>query len=198
MFTSEEVFIPFEIESSKLRHVTVQLYTAGALICTHESSVPFEHEVCVANPWVRTQLLRSEVARLLHAEPLDVEAAALLMARCTQDTSDVGAWLTKRLAVALDSSSACLPMIRQELVRARSTAYDDEYDCLVPPCMRAFSQEARAFSSGERPHPVSLGDLGSPHRPHNPHSPHSPPFDDNEVPGRPPMLERAETWANGL
>lgn len=178
MFTSEEVFIPFEIESSKLRHVTLQLYAAGKLICTHESSVPFEREVRVVNPWVRTQLLRSEVTRLLHAEPLDVEAAALLMARCTQDTSDVGAWLTKRLAVAMDSSSECLPLIRQELARARSTAYDDESDWLVPPCMRAFSQEARAFT------PVGDRDSSM--------------FDDIEGPGMPPMLRRAETWANGV
>jgi hypothetical protein len=195
MFTSEEVFVPFEIDSNQLRFVTAQLYAGRKLIVTHESAVPFEQGRPVPNSWVGTQLLRAEVARLLHAEPLDVEAASLLLERCAQDSSHVGAWLTKRLTVALEGSGDRLPILRQELTRARSTAYDDESDWLVPPCMRAFSHEARASS-----HDAFALHQNTPRSPRS--SVRLPTFDDLDdlddldVPALPPMLQRAETQAN--
>jgi uncharacterized protein YegL len=171
VFTSEEVHIPFLVGPSS-RYVTVQLYGAGKLLCTEDVAVPFNDEPPVVNHVVRSQLLRADVARLLHSEPLDTEMASVLMAKCVEDRSDVGLWLTKRLVAALESSSQKLPSLRQELVRARSTAYDNEHDWLVPACMRTFSQEAQEFAGG---HPTS--------------------FDDIDAPGIPPLLCRQQTWA---
>lgn len=177
MFTSEEVHIPFVI-GSPARFVTAQLYAAGKLLCTQDASVPLEQGLPQPTHHVQSQLLRADVARLLHTEPLDAAKAAVLMVQCVEDRSDVGVWLTKRLVAALESSRS-LPSLRQELVRARSTSYDDGNDWLVPACMRTFSQEAQEFVAGRQPSPPDLH------------------FDELEGPGVPPLLHRAETWAGG-
>jgi hypothetical protein len=179
MFTGEEVHIPFAI-GAPARYVAVQVYAAGKLLCTNDAPVPPESGPPHPNHGIKSQLLRADVARLLHTEPLDTDKAATLMTQCVEDRSDVGVWLTKRLAAALESVES-LPSLRQELVRARSTAYDDGNDWLVPTCMRTFSQEAQEFAVGRQPP--------------------SPPglrFDELEGPGAPPLLHRAETWAGGV
>jgi hypothetical protein len=145
VFTGEEVFIPFVVDSAKMRFVSAQVYAVGAHLHTVEFDIPFHGEKRL-NPSVKTQLLRGEVARLLHDEPVNVQLAHELRARCADDLSPVGVWMTKRLDAAIEGCFDGLPVLQQELTRARSMAYADPDDWLVPACMRAFSQEAQGFS----------------------------------------------------
>jgi hypothetical protein len=148
LFTSEEVCIPFVVDAKKLRFVSAQVYAAGVHLQTVEVDIPFMGEK-QPNAAVKTQLLRGEVARLLHDEPINMQLAHALRARCADDLSPVGVWMAKRLDDVILGSVDSLPSLQQELTRARSMAYADPGDWMVPACMRAFSQEAQDFATAE-------------------------------------------------
>ncbi len=147
LFVAEDVYIPFQVDSSQLRFVTAQLYASGGLIETHEAPLPI-HSAAVgtANSQVKTQLLRGDIARFLHQDPIDEAWGAVLLAMCADDPNPAGRWMSRRLAEFLHGSMDNLPSVQQELVRARSTVYHAAEDWLVPSCMRAFSQEAQEFA----------------------------------------------------
>jgi hypothetical protein len=147
LFADEDVFVPFQVDSSQVRFFTTQLYVSGALVETHEAAIPIQAAAgAKANSRVKTQLLRGDVARFLHTQPVDAEVGAVLLAMCADDLSPVGRWMSKRLSEFVCGSIESLPSVQQELVRARSTAYHAADDWLVPSCMRAFSQEAQEYA----------------------------------------------------
>lgn len=144
LFTSEEVHVPFSIESGP---VWTRLCAQGEHLHSQEAAVPHVPGPLELNAFVTTQLLRAEVARFMHVDPIDQVLGASLMARCADDQSPVGLWMAKRLAEFVHGSVDSLPTLQQELTRARSVAYNDADDWMVPSCMRAFSQEASEFAS---------------------------------------------------
>jgi hypothetical protein len=147
LFADEDVFVPFQVDSSQVRFFTTQLYVSGALVETQEAAIPIQAAAgAKANSRVKTQLLRGDVARFLHTQPVDAEVGAVLLAMCADDLSPVGRWMSKRLSEFVCGSIESLPSVQQELVRARSTAYHAADDWLVPSCMRAFSQEAQEYA----------------------------------------------------
>jgi hypothetical protein len=145
LFADENVYVPFQAES--LRVFNTQLYVSGELVETCEAAIPIQAALgAKANSQVKTQLLRGDVARFLHKQPVDAEFGAVLLAMCAEDQSPAGRWMSRRLSEFIHGSIDSLPSVQQELVRARSTAYNAEEDWLVPSCMRAFSQEAHEYA----------------------------------------------------
>jgi hypothetical protein len=157
LFTQEEVYVPFSIAFGP---VSTQLFAQGERVHSQETAIPNSPDPAQPNAFVKTQLLRAEVARFMHAERVDEILGAQLLARCAGDQSPVGSWMRKRLGEFLLGGLDSLPTLQQELTRARSTAYNDVEDWLVPACMRAFSQEASGFIS-----PLDCDDEGPLPRP---------------------------------
>jgi Mg-chelatase subunit ChlD len=148
LFANEDVYIPFQVDSKQVRFFTAQVYAAGELVKTIEAQIPISSAAgAFADSQVKTQLLRGEISCFLHTDPIDAAWGSVLLAKCADDRSPVGLWMSKRLGAFMQGSIDSLPTLQQELVRARSTAYHDAGDLLVPSCMRAFSQEASEFAS---------------------------------------------------
>jgi hypothetical protein len=144
LFTQEEVYVPF---STGFGPVSTQLFAQGERVHNLETDIPNSPGPPQPNAFVKTQLLRAEVARFMHSDPIDEDFGLKLLARCAEDQSPVGSWMSKRLREFMHGTLDSLPTLQQELTRARSTAYNDVEDWMVPACMREFSQDASDFLS---------------------------------------------------